>query len=282
MAWKRMVLPWASIAVLVLSLTASSQASRHKTDTTAATTTARPTLPWSPQEDHYLRPPPQEVKVSVPDGQSHYPAYVFPDALDEETRLPLMTPERNNIGYPNFKVAQWRMDAGGVPSAEAEVDGVRKSMSNYGVTVANKHHERMRVLDVRAVVLQRRPALGGTLLVDTGLSSPTPAAISVDLDQPEGRLVSAPSGRPLLDVNYMTMEEDEVVRVSFSAFASDHDYLWELRWTVQYGGSEPRELVIRSDGTADGPLFQTTAWGRDRPYSGGVHELESGPCCYAG
>ncbi|MFD9733804.1 hypothetical protein [Umezawaea sp. NPDC059074] len=272
------------IVVLVVSTTADSPVPPRTTTTVMAA--PQPPLPPLPST---TEPPP--VTASLPpvhvsssfDGHASAPVFVFPDALDEETRLRLMKPERGEgSGYPNFEVGRWRVDAGGVPSAEAEVDGVRRSMSKHSVQVTNKHGEQMRVLDVRAVVLERRPAFAGTLLLDTGIEAPDLAPASVDLDQPEGRLVSAQSGRPLLDVEPLVAERGETARVDFTAFTSAHDYLWELRLTVQYGDSEPEELVIRSDGTVDGPPFHTTAWNRDWHYAGGAHELHSGPCCYAG
>jgi hypothetical protein len=110
------VLPWAGIVVLVVAVAADS-------------------------------PPSVHVSSSFDDSASA-PVFVFPDALDEETRLRLLTPERNSYGFPNFDVRRWRLDAGGVPSAEAEVDGVRRSMSKHYVSVTNEHRERMRVLDV--------------------------------------------------------------------------------------------------------------------------------------
>jgi hypothetical protein len=86
-------------------------------------------------------------------------------------------------------------------------------------------------------------------------------------------LAIGPSGRPLVDVKSLNLEEGEEVNMQITAFAEAHHCLWEFRLTVQYQGSAPETVVIRSDGTPTGPPFETAAWNPDWPYSGGVHEV---------
>src|SRR4051812_33598797 len=123
MRWGLRVLPWVGIVVLAVSITADSPVPHRMTDTVVAAT-AEPLPEPEPLPQPLPQPlPPVRVRSYVT-IDAIAPLFVFPEALDEETRLRLMTPERSAYdGFPNFGVRGWRLDAGGVPSAEAEVDG---------------------------------------------------------------------------------------------------------------------------------------------------------------
>ncbi|MEU4807025.1 hypothetical protein [Actinosynnema sp. NPDC023587] len=89
--------------------------------------------------------------------------------------------------------------------------------------------------------------------------------VLLDLDSPDLRLLvpdedDAAPPKPDLDVNYLTLAKSEEIVLDVNALTLQHYYQWELVVTVAFEGMSEEKVRIRSDGTADGPAFETTAW----------------------
>jgi hypothetical protein len=210
-------------------------------------------------------------------------AWVFPDALDEPTRLRLFEPERDIGRVVTDDADQPKRDAGGLFADSRKFDGEWKSTSRHLVSLVGNRRQRVRVLDIRAHVLEKLPPLLGTVLYHPGQGGTNPVErVGLDLDDPARSAVlmpepsleePPPAARPFLDVKSVDLAEGEELGVDVTAFTKEHIYRWELELTVSYEGVTTETVVVRSDGTATGTPFTAAAWGWDWPYRGGFHSL---------
>lgn len=207
-------------------------------------------------------------------------AWVFPEPVDESTL--------RTGGYAQSHDERYRIfrEKHGVASSAspARIDGVLKKSSRHQVSLIGNRRETVRVLEIRAHVLEKAPPLSGALLTYPPQGEGDVREVLFDLDSAERRLLlpdenqrdAAP--KPFFDVKYLTLAKSEEVALDVTAFTLEHHYKWELEVTVAYEGVSEEKLRIRSDGTADGPAFETAAWTDrhyDKPftYRGGSYEI---------
>ena len=188
----------------------------------------------------------QQVPIGSPGG------YLFPQGLSPQQAAALNTRDEVNL-YSDL------VAAGGVAVSAERGYGVGNS---YRIDFVGNRRERVRITGMRVHVLERRPVPAESAAI---LWYPQGGAevdmVRADLDGPQGDLVSAGSGRAFLDEQSRFAEKGEPV--SFGLFASAaRECLcqWELLVDVAYD-DEKETIVVRSDGTPDGPPFRTASWG---------------------
>src|SRR5262249_46386301 len=120
---------------------------------------------------------------------------------------------------------------------------------------------------------------GGTLLTfsegDQGTGINEVEDLTADLDRKEGPiLVSLISGNPFLDEKTVSFEHGEEVALDIRSTSSECWCKWELEVVVAYGVGHQETVRIRSDGTANGPPFETVAWSTQWKYTGGHYDRD--------
>lgn len=217
--------------------------------------------------------------------------WVFPQALDGATVAELAGPSRQWFETEGARLPQdetlaigeranaRKQELGGVLGAWGYVGQQRKSTTTHLVSLVGNRRERVRVVDIRARVLEKSPRLDGTLLLYLSEGVDDVEQVGVDLDDPSGRLTSTTANgvtKPLLDTKSMTLDKGEEVGLEITALSAAHSYRWELELTVEHSTANRETVRIRADGTADGPAFHTTAWDSDGTYVGGVYRRDNG------
>lgn len=226
---------------------------------------------------------------SVPPGSNW--VWVFPQALDEATVAELAGPSRQWFETEGQRLPQDQMlaigersnarkrELGGVLGGSGYAGGQRKSTTTHLVSLVGNRRERVRVVDIRARVLEKSPRLDGSLLLYPGEGTSPVEQVGVDLDDPAGRLATTTEDgvtRPFLDAKTVTLDKGEEVGLEITALSAAHSYRWELEVTVEHGTANRETVRIRADGTTDGPAFHTTAWDADGTYAGGVYRRDNG------
>jgi hypothetical protein len=228
-------------------------------------------------------------------ARSTYPGpnwvWAFPQAFDEATLAELAGPSRQWFETEGVRLPQEQVSAigeratarkqelGGVLGAWSYVGQQRKSTTTHLVSLVGNRRERVRVVEIRARVLEKSPRLDGTLLLYLGEGVDDVEQVGVDLDDPAGRLTATTADgvtKPLLDTKSMTLDKGEEVGLEITAMSAAHSYRWELELTVEHGTVNRETVRVRADGTAGGPAFHTTAWDSDGAYTGGVYRRDNG------
>jgi hypothetical protein len=146
----------------------------------------------------------------------------------------------------------------------------------YQVSLIGNRREPVRVLDIRARILDRSAPLDGAVVWFPPQGEGDVREVLVDLDDPEGVLLLPPEPgsdappKPFFDVKYLTLQRNEEVVLGLTALATRHHYRWELELTVAYGDVPGETVRVRSDGTPDGHPFEATGWSEQGTYRGGV------------
>ncbi|MFE9751225.1 hypothetical protein ACFYOT_40495 [Saccharothrix saharensis] len=211
-------------------------------------------------------------------------AWVFPEPVDESTLRTGGYAESHDERYRIFREKR------GVESSASpdRIGGVLKKSSRHQVSLIGNRRETVRILEIRAHVLERTAPLSGALLTYPPQGEGDVREVLFDLDSAERRLLlpdqdqpdAAP--KPFFDVKYLNLAKSEEVALDVTAFTLEHHYKWELELTVAYEGVTEEKQRIRSDGTADGPPFETAAWTShhagvdEKPvtYRGGSYQIE--------
>ncbi|MFD1150913.1 hypothetical protein [Saccharothrix hoggarensis] len=222
---------------------------------------------------------------------TYYPPYewVFPQALSEATVAELAKPSRQWFETEGEKLSRDEMNAyleelaarkrelGGVLSLWRDSERLSKSATKHLVSLVGNRREKIRVVDLRARVVERLPRMNGTLLRFPSEGSTPIEQVAVDLDDPSGRLIATDAEgveRPLLEAKSITLEEGEEIGLEINAMAATASYRWELEVTVEHGVANRETVRIRADGTSDGPAFLTAAWHYDDTFAGGVYRQD--------
>jgi hypothetical protein len=210
-------------------------------------------------------------------------AWVFPEPVDEST---LRTGGYAQAHDERYRIFHEKHGVEGSASP-AWIGGVLKKSSRHQVSLIGNRRETVRILEIRTHILEKTAPLSGALLTYPPQGEGDVRQVLVDLDRPEGRLLlpdennreAAP--KPYFDVKSLTLAKSEETALDVTAFTLEHHYKWELEVTVAYDGVSEEKLRIRSDGTADGPAFETAAWNdkhsapNEKPYvyRGGSYEI---------
>jgi hypothetical protein len=217
--------------------------------------------------------------------------WVFPQVLDEATVAELAGPSRQWFETEGARLSQEQIVAigeratarirelGGVLGAWGYVGQQRKSTTTHLVSLVGNRREKVRIVDIRARVLEKSPRLDGTLLLYLGEGVDDVEQVGVDLDDPSGRLTATTADgvtKPLLDTKSLSLDKGEEVGLEITALSAAHSYRWELELTVEHGTATRETVRVRADGTTDGPTFHTTAWDSDSTYTGGVYRRDNG------
>ncbi|WP_125728299.1 hypothetical protein [Kibdelosporangium aridum] len=222
----------------------------------------------------------------------HNPTFfwVFPQALSDVSVAKLAGPSRQWWETEGEKLPRDRANAlweeldarkrelGGVLCTWTDVGHQGKPATKHLVSLVGNRREKVRVVDIRARVLEKSPPMNGTLLEYPGQGMDDIEKVAVDLDDPSGRLTTTTADgatrRPLLDEKTITLDEGEEVGLEITAAAGASSYRWELELTVEHDIANRETVRIRSDGTIEGPAFHTPAWKLDDTFAGGVYEQD--------
>ncbi|MEV0680245.1 hypothetical protein AB0I60_27390 [Actinosynnema sp. NPDC050436] len=144
---------------------------------------------------------------------------------------------------------------------------VAKRAARHQISLIGNRRENVRVLDIRANVLKQGPPLDGALVTQPPEGEGPVREVLLDLDSADRRLLLPDENeneealpKPYLDVKYVTLAKSEEIVLDLNALTQRNYYQWELVVTVAYEGVSEEQVRIRSDGTADGPAFEATAW----------------------
>ncbi len=221
----------------------------------------------------------------------HFPPFewVFPQALSEVSVAKLAGPSKQWWETEGEKLPRDRVNAilaeldarkrelGGVLCTWTDVGQQGKSATKHLVSLVGNRRGTVRVVDIRARVLEKSPRMNGTLLEYPSQGLEDIEKVGVDLDDPSGRLTATTADgaiRPLLDTKAITLDEGEEVGLEITAAAGARSYRWELELTVEHDIANRETVRIRADGTTDGPAFHTPAWDYQDTFAGGVYQQD--------
>ncbi|MBB5957144.1 hypothetical protein FHS29_003737 [Saccharothrix tamanrassetensis] len=210
--------------------------------------------------------------------------WVYPEPVDESVLRAGGLGKSPEERYRLFREQRGVM-GGWIPM---KIGDVWKKTSRYQVSLVGNRRETVRVLDMRARVIEKTPPLDGTLLTFPPQGEGDVREVLLDLDDPRGRLLlpaeagSDAAPKPFFDVKYLTLTKGEEVALDLTALTEKHHYKWELELTVAYDGVAEEKVRVTSDGSAGGPPFEAAAWkdihaeGGAYPYRGGIYEIQDG------
>ncbi|MFB9909647.1 hypothetical protein [Allokutzneria oryzae] len=242
----------------------------------------------SAKDAHLGRFPAVLARVRPPQYFRPY-EWVFPQALSEVSVAKLAGPSKQWWVTEGEKLPRDRVNAiwaelearkrelGGVLCTQTAVGQQVKSATKHLVSLVGNRRGKVRVVDIRARVLETSPRMNGTLLEYPSQGMEGIEKVSIDLDDPSGQLTATTADgaiRPLLDTKAIALDEGEEVGLEITAGAGARSYRWELELTIDHDITTRETVRIRADGTTDGPAFHTPAWGYHDTFAGGVYEQD--------
>lgn len=136
--------------------------------------------------------------------------------------------------------------------------------TRHEVVLTGQRREPVAVVRLRARVVERLPGPSGTLLTGSPQGADPLERVVAYLDRGEGDLRSYDQrtgiDQPFLHTHNLTLDEDEEQGFEVVALTEDCRCRWELVVTTSYRG-KTEDVVVRSDGTADGAPFETVGTG---------------------
>jgi hypothetical protein len=212
------------------------------------------------------------VRARVRPKPYEFVALIFPEVVAESELRERLTEEP----YEGDRLLQEHDGIEGSVSVEV-VDGETKNSWPFLFTLIGNRREPVRVLDVRAHILDSGPPLDGTLVEFEPQGEAPVREVLLDLDRPDRGLLLPPESEadtspiPYFSEKFITLAENEEFVFDLTALTAHQHYRWELEVTVAYGDVEDEIVTIRSDGTDSGAPFEATGWSKDSSmYRGGA------------
>lgn len=178
-----------------------------------------------------------------------YPhGYVFP------ARLPAgKMEELGRAEQPNYRGFA---DSGGIPVEPSSSGGGNE----YRLDLTGNRREPVRILDIRAHVVERKPIpRDGTMVSWIKEGGGLVEGVTANLKSDEARVLDPSLGRPFFDGKFRYLKKGEPISFEVGATARECWCSWEIEVDVSYDDKK-ETMRVRSDGTENGPPLQTVGW----------------------